>query len=481
MKAKHFLAALLSSATVLGTMSVPALAEGDVAVIGGTGYETLGAAIAAVQSGETVKLVADITESSFSGDYIAISSGKNFTLDLNGHTLFGATAATTDTNLIKNEGTLTITDSSNEGNGTIVSRATNPDASGNLRYVNNAISNYGRLTINGGTVKTADLQSNGKEQAQFAVDNYAGSTFILNDGTVTTELSNNYAVRAYGRDTTTNNKVNIEINGGTISGRDGLKLHCPDKDVNSYIDVNISGGNITADRSIYANYQNNAYDGGYLVGTMNISGGTINNLTFRPSNKGETSLNIRGKAILYAVSAYRTNVNISGGSISTMTTKENNLSISGGTISGWVKDGANTSESITGGTFINKEMQKDLKPGYAEVVDTVVPASTDDDTYMVIRFKDFKKHLRDSVTIKTATENGKYEQVTTATVEIGEINSGKQFEVLAYDDNGSSIPAISGKTITLKDISVTNTSGDGSVICGLIITDIPAGYTVRLE
>ena len=106
-----------------------------VAKVGSTGYETLAAAVKAKINGKTVTLLDDVTEN------IEIATDKNFTLDLNGHTINGGTGTAVAT--IKNCGTVTITDSSAAKTGTI-KRDDNGTVGEKSYYV---IRNIGTMTI----------------------------------------------------------------------------------------------------------------------------------------------------------------------------------------------------------------------------------------------------------------------------------------------------------------------------------------------
>ena len=78
---KKALSVLLAFMLCLSIIPSPALAEGFVAKIGETEYETLAAAVAAVQDGETITLTDNAA-------FTEINNGKTFTIDLNGHKLY---------------------------------------------------------------------------------------------------------------------------------------------------------------------------------------------------------------------------------------------------------------------------------------------------------------------------------------------------------------------------------------------------------
>ena len=110
---RKILTLLLALALVLTMLPMTALAaEGNVAEVNGQGYSTLQAAINAVQTAGTVKLLENVTES------VTIPAGATITLDLNGKTLVNSAVAQDNTvpdgerkHTITNNGTLTIEDS----------------------------------------------------------------------------------------------------------------------------------------------------------------------------------------------------------------------------------------------------------------------------------------------------------------------------------------------------------------------------------
>ena len=126
-----------------GTYGVKAGAY--VAAIGTTGYETLEAALAAAKDGETVKLLADVTES------VTIAADRTLTLDLNGKTLSAGKAS----EALTVTGHLTIDDTSAAKSGRVV-------GDGQYAvYMNNRTAHVGEsvvggsLTLNAGSLEGA--------------------------------------------------------------------------------------------------------------------------------------------------------------------------------------------------------------------------------------------------------------------------------------------------------------------------------------
>ena len=155
-----------------------------VAAIGETGYLTIEAAIEAVENGQTIKLLADLTAT------VIVPAGKNFTLDFNG---FGLT---TDWG-IKNSGTLTIVNgkiNTRESSVVLYGDSVTTIESGTFTATDNAvITGQGleqnknvTLTINGGTfnggITTAGYIACGVYVANSGTYTINGGTFNITNG-----------------------------------------------------------------------------------------------------------------------------------------------------------------------------------------------------------------------------------------------------------------------------------------------------------
>lgn len=80
---RKILTLLLALAMVLTMLPMTALAaDGNVAEVNGQGYSTLQAAIDAANSGDTVKLIANVVQNT------QLSIDKDITLDLNGKEVY---------------------------------------------------------------------------------------------------------------------------------------------------------------------------------------------------------------------------------------------------------------------------------------------------------------------------------------------------------------------------------------------------------
>lgn len=179
-----------------GTDDAPVWTVEDhrVAEVGNIGYSTLADAVAAAQSGETVKLLANINGQT------VIPADKNIVLDLNGKTM-----THTGTTLY-NSGTLVVKDSSADKSGKIVS-------TGNVGIG----VNHNSTT----TIEYANIQA----QEGAVITGYAtGATITIEDGVFT--ALDNAVVAGNGNKTDKNtegtpervNANKITINGGTFNG-----------------------------------------------------------------------------------------------------------------------------------------------------------------------------------------------------------------------------------------------------------------------
>ena len=197
-----------------------------VAQVGENKYETLAAAIAAANNGETVTLLKDVTEN------VEIAAGKELTLDLNGKTLNGGTG--TAKAALYNLGTITIQDTSADKTGTI-KRDDNGTVGETSYYV---IHNWGTMTIESGIV----INNSGYRKAN-STGSMVGSSLICNgdcDGGATLTIKDG---------TFTQNNF-IAIKNGALG-----VLH-------------VSGGKITSNHSAIQNWFKADITGGEIEGQL---------------------------------------------------------------------------------------------------------------------------------------------------------------------------------------------------------------------
>ena len=164
---------LVTLAMCMGLISVPAMAEGDkVAQIGDVQYETLAAAVAAVQSGETITLTADA-----SGSGIIVPESSNFTIDFAGHSytvdsapLAGSTGTANQMFQLLKNSTIVMK------NGTLIPKSSE---------IKRIIQNYSNLTLDNMTI---DLTNSncvvGTKDYPLSFNN---GTSVIKDSTIKTE------------------------------------------------------------------------------------------------------------------------------------------------------------------------------------------------------------------------------------------------------------------------------------------------------
>lgn len=238
-----------------------------VAVVDNKGYKTLADAVAAAQSGATVKLLANINGQT------VIPADKNIVLDLNGKTM-----THTGTTLY-NSGTLVVKDSSADKSGKIVS-------TGNVGIG----VNHNSTT----TIEYANIQA----QEGAVITGYAtGATITIEDGVFT--ALDNAVVAGNGNKTDKNtegtpervNANKITINGGTFngmiktSGYVACGIYAPWKD-----NIVVNGGtfNITGGAGIVAR-------GGIVV----VNNGEFNTIGNATGKVGDSRVVVPCSALVF--------------------------------------------------------------------------------------------------------------------------------------------------------------------------------------
>ena len=186
-------------------------------------YDTLQAAIDAADSGATVTLLKDLTES------VTVAEGQEIVLDLNGCTLKNS-----GTNTIVNNGTLTVT-----GNGKV----------DNTVHQGAALQNNGKATLENGTFtrsKEAGKDDNANGNSWYVIDN--SGTLTLKDVTVYQGTDEENALQWTFSSTIRNKGASaekmavMEVDGAKIvSGKIALKND--DWGKMTIEDVTVTGGN----------------------------------------------------------------------------------------------------------------------------------------------------------------------------------------------------------------------------------------------
>lgn len=190
-----------------------------VAKIGETEYKTLAEAIAAAQAGETVTMIADynvekIEDTVESQNIVSV----DMTLDLNGHKItFFAEMSEYENNhvaiCVKNGATFTVTDSSADGNGGIISALDKSSEPGNnigpytFDVVNGALVIDGGYYLGGGTVAQVETGKVTVNGGVFEINPYGKPYYY--------DFMFNCIDSAYIDGTAT-----IEVNGGTFKNWD---------------------------------------------------------------------------------------------------------------------------------------------------------------------------------------------------------------------------------------------------------------------
>ena len=276
-----------------------------VAMIGDAYYASLADAVAAVPEDgteTTIMMLADETIN-VTGYALTVPASKNVVLDLNGKTVIGACSESGTSALIRNLGTLTINDSSDDQTGKLIGGADptwtwdgSDDYSGS--YASNLIRNEGTLVVNGGTLYNASSGS-----AAYAIDNYGSGTVTINGGTVDAKKAS--AIRMFYN------------NGGSVTVTDGTIGHYTSDSDCTYMGIQVMSGN-NAD--------------------VSISGGTI-----------------AGMYAFYGTGTGNSSVSISGGTfdgyVGFGSAMSDDIAITGGEFWDWVGTWGDQTEFISGGTF----------------------------------------------------------------------------------------------------------------------------------
>lgn len=278
---------LLPTAALADGVGGGSAAEGEqtnyVAQIGSTGYATLQEAVDAATAGQTVKLVADVTED------ITIPTGKNITLDLGNSTL---TNKSGDTITVALGATLTITGNSEDenkvgtvdnvtngkadivNNGTVIlnggwylrseETGVNANTSGGNSYYN--ILNHGEMTINNDTMvmqggKYSSLIVNG--YYDYAGGSDSRQNYVVGTNQAAPKLTINDGGFVGGVNTIKNDDGGeLIINGGGFGNEEG----CAVMNNNT---ATIKGGRFRAEGNyvLYSRYINDTVNTGKLTVT----------------------------------------------------------------------------------------------------------------------------------------------------------------------------------------------------------------------
>ena len=289
-----------------------------VAEVGGAKFESLAAAIDAATSGQTVKLLADVD---VSDEGVTFPASTTLTLDLNNCTI---TAANTETGHVQVDGALTITDSSEEAGGKIVS-----GTSGTYGVVQVAEKDVtgASLTIAGGAIEAYfedETDSDGQHPAYGVVVKGTGTTFTMTGGSITAGYM---ALMGHGKKASGGTYT---ISGGTLTSMSDFVAYFQTK---GDCAVTISGGSFSGLGGVSAR-----------AGTVTITGGTFTatgNGAAPGSAPGTTGLGFMALAV--TPNYGNVTVSVSGGTftsasnvaavMATTSTYTGTISLTGGTYS----------------------------------------------------------------------------------------------------------------------------------------------------
>jgi hypothetical protein len=275
--------------------------DNAVASIGNSKFASLAYAVKVAEVGSTIKLLADINES------ITVPSGKNITLDLNGHNITNEAGEHTIT--VDLDGTLTVT-----GDGTV----------DNISDGRAAVYNNGTTTLNGGTYdrtkETGTSKTEKGENSWYTICNHGVMT--VTDGAIvqtaaksstlgkfSSLFENGYSSYNAKEGVTPSGLTNyiegigqqnpsLTINGGSFYGglntiknddnativiNDGTFANYYQAVVQNHNVATINGGTFTANASSeYVTYgiYNCGCDSTYDKGQLTVTGGTFTGATY---------------------------------------------------------------------------------------------------------------------------------------------------------------------------------------------------------
>ena len=345
-----------------------------VCAIGDTKYFSVAEAVDAVPADGTETTITMLKDVNFEGNNVAtVPAGKNVVLDLVGKTITQNPTENAASQVLTNEGTLKIVDSSDEQNG----KLTNSVAE-DWGYSAQLITNKGTLTIDAGI-----YENNAPGQSEFNNFNYAvkstnasnASSLTINGGKFTAKT---FVVDLLGE---SSNGLNFTMTGGEITsaGKSGIVLGTTagSKPVGV---INISGGTITGEEDAIqaiANGDNSdlsyVISGGTFNGTvegydspMTITGGTFNGHVLNLLN-------------------WKAPMEVTGGkfALDIFTTKQGDFSVTKNFVKGGVFK-TKTYEHITGTTNCSWcDATKSLATGYI-VVENTDPETKDEYPWTVV-------------------------------------------------------------------------------------------------
>ena len=352
-----------------GSWSTP-----DKVSIGDTGYATLQGAISAADNGDVIVLEQDITES------VIIPSGKDITIDLNGHTLKNAEFAQNNGSTLGNHtitvekgATLTVRDSSTEGTGTV-------DC---LTHARAAVYNLGTFTLESGTLTRS------AEASKSPTDNGGNSWYaVFNGGDMTFDggyvHQNGFLSSLVINRSVDGSEATMTINGGKFEQPNFIVIK-------NEVSMTITDGEFigTNEQSVQ-NWGDAKIDGGDFYG--NLTSITMGN----GDGATESAMDITGGDIVGDVIAWNYHTTDTSADNSPKITIGGDTSVEG-SLRVWSGTFNQETESddavieVSGGRFSQEVDDRFLAPGFAPVKDedgnyvvgSVTPEITLDTTIII--------------------------------------------------------------------------------------------------
>ena len=426
--------AYVADGYILNNGTVEKLGETNaVAKVGETYYKTLADAVAAVQNGDTIKLL-----KSCSSERVNLEN-KSITIDLNGNTL----TSTSDYGVMfcaKNGHKITV-NGTKEGSklvGTLMVTA----------------GTDGHIEINGGTYESSQycpIYINGSVSSE-------NSTLTVKNATITASNSGSnqdtgcgvylagYSTSAFENTTVTAPSTGIEIRAGRLT----------------LTNCNVTGGS------------------GEVTADANGNGTTVKNAALAISQhttKKPIDVTINGGTFTGKASVYQTNVQNTGSA-------NVKASVKNGNFNGMVKGETNGTIAVSGGTFTSEVPQNCCAPGF-------VPKANSDGTHGVKINENMAAEVLDAqgktvgaydtlAAAITAAKNGETVKLLkdvelTSTLNLAKnitidgqgkytIKAANNF-IVGKDNNTCCVLYVSGE-VTLKDVT-----GNGNEKCRVIFCD----------
>ena len=230
----------------------------------------------AITAGGTIVLDGDVH---LDDKPLTVPAGTSVTIDLNGNTISGwSTSSTTDALIKVAKGAELIL----TGDGIVAFEAANPDVDWNPEgfptYANNAIRCEGKLVIDGVTIKNTTNPGG----ASYAIDCYPGADLVINSGVI--DGCGKTAIRMFCNSNT--ESTNVTINGGTITGSRAIWIQLPSSKITNerLANLTINGGDLISTTNATCIYSysygdsfaktNVTINGGNFVGDVLFGGGS---------------------------------------------------------------------------------------------------------------------------------------------------------------------------------------------------------------